>query len=365
MPPWKPVAGYGKFEGERRLSSTEIQIVTAWANGGAPEGNPRQLPPAPHSTGGWQLGPPDLVVQMQEPYVVAAHSDDQYRCFVVPLPLKRMVYVRAVEFRPSNRRIAHHALIFADSSNAARKRAEQEGGSYSCFGTPGFLPSAGLGGWSPGASPFRLPEGAALRLQAESDLVFQIHFHSRGEDEREQSSIGLYFTNKPPDRALMDIGLVSRDINIPPGDRDYRVRDHFEIPVNVHAVGIIPHAHYLCRNMKGWAILPDGKKVWLLWIKDWDFNWQDQYHYAAPVPLPAGTRVEMEFTYDNSGANPHNPNSPPQRVTWGPGSRDEMAGLHIQVVPDRMEDVPELGRALWGKIMRMVGGSFYKLPPHR
>jgi hypothetical protein len=363
MPPWKPVPGYGHFENERRLTLKEIQTISAWAQGGAPEGDPRRLPPVPHFTQGWQLGSPDLVARIPEPYLVAAHSPDQYRCFVVPLSLKHDVYVRAVEFRPSNRKIAHHALIFADSSGSARQRAEQSGGSYSCFGTPGFLPSAALGGWSPGASPVRMPEGAALRLRAGSDLVFQVHFHSRGEDEREQSSIGLYFTGQAPDRAVMDVGLVSRDIDIPPGERAYKVRDHFEIPVNVHAAGIIPHAHYLCRDMKGWAMLPGGRKVWLLWIRDWDFNWQDQYRYARPVALPAGTRVFMEFTYDNSAANPHNPNFPPKRVKWGGGSADEMAGLHIQVIPDRMEDVPELGRALWGKIMRMVGGSFYRLKP--
>ncbi len=114
--------------------------------------------------------------------------------------------------------------------------------------------------------------------------------------------------------------------------------------------------------MKGWATLPSGERVWLIWIDDWDFDEQEQYRYVEPVALPAGTRLEMEFTYDNSVANPHNPSFPPKRVTWGAGSTDEMAGLHIQVIPDREDDLPELGRALWGKIMRMAGGRFYHPP---
>jgi hypothetical protein len=107
--------------------------------------------------------------------------------------------------------------------------------------------------------------------------------------------------------------------------------------------------------MKGWAILPDGRKQWLIRIRDWDFNWQEQYRYAAPMRLPAGTRLEMEFTYDNSAANPHNPNHPPRRVGWGPESTDEMAGLHLQVIPPRNEDLEELGLALRGKMVRALG----------
>jgi hypothetical protein len=362
MPPWKPVPGYGEFANARILTAREISTITRWSEAGAPEGDPRLLPPAPAASTGWALGPPDQIVTMPQPFTVPANGDDDYRCFVIPFRSAKDRYVRAVEFRPSNRKVVHHALIFLDQTGAARELAAKHGGTYSCFGTPGFLPSGSLGGWSPGASPVQMPADAALKLRAGSDIVVQSHFHSRGEPESEQSSIGLYFTDKAPTRSVMDIGLVSREIDIPSGDRAYKVADHFEIPVDVHAIGIIPHAHYVCRDIKGWATLPDGSRRWLIWIQDWDFNWQDQYHYAQPLALPAGTRVEMEFTYDNSAGNPHNPNSPPKRVVWGPGSTDEMAGLHIQVIPDRVEDIPELGRALWGKIMRMVGGSFYSKP---
>ncbi len=358
MPPWLPEHGYADFADERRLTASEIATIGAWTKAGAPEGDPKWLPPTPSPPA---EDKPDAVFTMPKPYTIAAHSDDDYRCFVIPLRLEKSVFVRAVEFEPSNRKVVHHALLFADSSGTARKNADASG-SYQCFGTPGFLPSASFGGWTPGSGPVRMPDGAAVRVRAGSDLVVQMHFHSRAVDEREQSSVALWFTDQAPTRAVVDVGLVSRNIDIPAGDPDYVVRDHFTIPVDVHAIGIIPHAHYVCREMKGWATLPNGRKQWLIWIRNWDFNWQQQYRYAKPVALPAGTRVEMEFTYDNSGANPHNPNVPPKRVMWGPASTDEMAGLHIQVIPDRMEELHELGQALWGKIMRMVGGGFYRRP---
>jgi hypothetical protein len=199
-----------------------------------------------------------------------------------------------------------------------------------------------------------MPAGTATTVYPDADLVVQIHFHPTGKPERVQAEVGLYFTAQTPVRHLLDIALVSRRIDIPAGATDYKVSDYFELPVDVEALGIIPHAHYICKDMKGWAILPDGRKQWLIWIRDWDFNWHEQYHYASPVKLPAGTLLEMEFTYDNSAANPRNPNHPPRRVEWGPESTDEMAGLHVQVIP-RNEDLEELGLALRGKMVRMLG----------
>jgi hypothetical protein len=357
MPPWEPVPGYGHFQGERRLGDADIATLRQWAVAGAPEGNPAQLPPAPDFPEGWQLGTPDLTLRIPQPFAVAADGPDQYRCFVIPLHLTEDKYVRAIEFRPEARSVVHHALFLLDAGHIAARRM---GASYSCFGTPGFLPSGALGGWTPGMQPARMPEGLQMILRKGSDLVMQIHYHPTGKPETDQSTLGLYFTDKPPTKWVADIALVSNRIDIPAGERDYKVRDHFETPVDVEAVGIIPHAHYICKDMKGWAILPDGRKQWLIWIRDWNFNWQEQYRYAVPLKLPAGTRFEMEFTYDNSEANPSNPNHPPKRVLWGPSTTDEMAGLHVQVVPEDMDDWHELGQALWGKVMRMVGGGFYK-----
>jgi hypothetical protein len=283
---------------------------------------------------------------------------------VIPAAAGETRWVRAIDFVPWNRLALHHALVFADTSGAARKRASADpsGTSYPCFGIPGFLPAASYGGWSPGMSAQPYPDGVAFRLPRGADVVLQIHYQPTGKPEQDRSSVRFYFAATPPTRRLMDVALGSREIDIPAGDARYRVTDGFTLPVEVSLTGVIPHAHYLCREMRGWAVLPGGRKLDLITIPDWDFNWQFQYRYAEPIRLPAGTRLEMEFVYDNSAANPRNPSSPPRRVAWGPNSTDEMAGLHFQVIPGNDDDARELGQWLWGKIMRELGGGIFRPP---
>ena len=356
MPPWQPVAGYGHFQGERRLTALQISVLQRWSAQGAAAGDLSRAPVPPSFSDDWKLGTPDLVVRLPGPVKVAADGPDSYQCFVIPMNLPQDKFVRAVEFRPSNRRVVHHALLFTDATHIAREPR------YSCFGTLGLFPTTGLGGWSPGNQPIQMLPRAAVPVAAGSRLVAQVHYHPDGKEEEDQWSVGLYFTDKAPERRVVDVGLASRRIDIPAGEAHYVVKEHFTIPIAVDAIGIIPHAHLICREMRGWAVLPTGRKIWLLNIRDWDFNWQDQYRYATPIRLPADTRIEMEFVYDNSSANPRNPHSPPQRVVAGPGTEDEMAGLHVQSIPVHMDELPELGRALWGAVMRSVGGSFYRLP---
>ncbi len=357
MPPWKPVHGYGHFAGDRSLTRGEISTITRWVRNGAIEGNPRLDPPPPRPPSEWNLGTPDAILRLPEAATVPAEGPDIYRCFVIPTAFGRDRYVRAFEFKAGSAGVLHHALIFVDAQRA------QLPSQYDCFGAPGFLPSAGLGGWSPGMQAVSMPAGTAIHIPKNARVVVQLHFHPTGKAEEANPELALYFAEGPPKRALMDVALGSNHIDIPSGDPAYVVKDEFELPVAVEVTGIIPHAHYVCKDMKGWAILPDGHKRWLLWIRDWDFNWQEQYRYSQPFWLPAGTRVFMEFTYDNSDANIRNPNRPPQRVVWGASSTDEMAGLHLQVVPGNDADMHELGMAEWGKFMRSVGGKFYTTQP--
>jgi mono/diheme cytochrome c family protein len=361
MPPWKPEPGYGEFAGARGLTESEIETIRRWAEAGAPQGSPTDLPQPPASNSA-RLAHPDLIARMSKPFAIPAEGPDLYRCFVLPLGLDADRYVDAVEFRPGNPKVVHHAILFVDRSGAGRKLETEPGGGYPCFGAPGFLPGAGLGGWSPGSPPIHMPEGVSTVLSKRSDLVIQLHFHPTGKPEVEQGAVALGFTNQPPRRRLIDIPLGSRNIDIPPGERAYKVTDHFTLPVDVEAIQIIPHAHYICKEMRGVAHLPDGSTRWLIKISDWDFNWQEHYRYLRPVHLPADTRLEMEFIYDNSDANPHNPSHPPRRVQWGPDSTDEMAGLHINVLASRESDFAELAQSLWGKMMRSVGGGFFTLP---
>lgn len=357
MPPWSP---YGapdapRFSGDRRLSETEIAALARWADAGAPQGDAARTPAPPQFPEGWQLGKPDIEAEMRAPFDVPAEGADVYRCFVIPAPVAKDRWVRAVDMRPGNTRAVHHALLFQDITGTARAR--DAGAGYDCFGTPGFLPARGLGGWTPGSLPFRAPDDIPELLHGGADLVLQVHYHPSGKPETDRTRVALYFTDQKPRRRMLDIPLGSNRIDIPAGERRYRVADHFTIPVDVDAIAITPHAHYVCKEMYGYAVLPDGTRRTLIHIADWDFNWQQQYLYAVPVRLRAGTDVVMEFTYDNSVENPRNPNHPPRRVVWGPATTDEMAGLHIAVVPVRESDADELGQALWGKMIRATGGG--------
>lgn len=353
MPPWLPSAP--RFRNERKLTAAEIAILAQWAASGTPQGNLRETPPPPRFTEGWQLGKPDLEAQTAAPFDIPADGPDLYRCFAIPAPAAEDHYVRAIDIQPGNRKVVHHALLFQDITGTARRRDTGHG--YPCFGTPGFLPARGLGGWTPGSLPFQTPADIPELLNGRADLVLQVHYHPTGKPETDRTRIAIYFSDRKPSRHATDIPLGSNRIDVPPGDAAYKVTDHFVLPVDVDAIAINPHAHYICRSMVGYAVLPGGTRRTLIRIPQWDFNWQQLYVYATPIRLPEGTTVVMEYTYDNSDSNLHNPNHPPQRVVWGAGSHDEMAGLHITVIPVHPDDAEELGQALWGKMVRATGGG--------
>ena len=244
MPPWKAVQG--DFDGARALTKREKALLLRWVKDGANRGATEPAPPV--FAAGWQLGEPDLVLEMPRAFAIPADGPDLYQCFVIPLNAAR--YVRAWEFQPGARATVHHALFFTDGSKGARKRAAASGnGTYSCFGVPGFLPSGSLGGWSPGYAPFVSPRDTASALQAGHDLVMQIHYHPTGKPETDRSRIGLYFAGQQPTRKIVDVALVVRDIDIPAGEAAYKVRDHFTIPIDVEVTGVIPHAHCICLQM--------------------------------------------------------------------------------------------------------------------
>jgi len=353
MPPWLPSEPH--FQRERRLSDAEIATLARWAESGTPAGNAAETPKPPQFPDGWQLGRPDLEVEMRAAYSVPAEGPDEYRCFVMPTAPGRDRWVRALDTRPGNPKVVHHTLLFQDLSGTARKR--DTGNGYSCFGTPGFLPARGLGGWTPGSEPARKADGIPDLLHGGADLVLQVHYHPTGKPETDRTRVALYFTDQKPTRKATDIPLGSSQIDIPPGERHYKVTDHFTIPVAVDVFAVNPHAHYICREMVAYAVLPDGSRKTLIHIPEWNFDWQQNYEYVKPIRLPAETRVEMEFTYDNSVENPRNPNHPPKRVVLGPGSTDEMAGLHIGVAPVDEDDAEELAQSLWGKMMRSLGAG--------
>jgi len=347
MPPWHAIHGFGEFKEERRLSDEQIASIAEWVAQGMPQGDSTKLPKLPEFTEGWHLGKPDLIVEMPVAYEVPASGPDIYRNFVVPTNLTDDRWVRAIEFRPGARKAVHHALFGYDTTGQVRKldAADDQPG-YSTTMGGNFTNSANspsLGGWAVGNVPEFLPEEFALSLPKGADLVLQMHFHPTGKPETEKSVIGIYFSKKAPERNLKGVELpplygFGAGINIPAGKSDYTIEDSLTLPVDAQAFGVFVHAHYVAKEMKATATLPDGSVQPLIWIQDWDFNWQDVYTYKTLVTLPKGTRIDVRVTYDNSANNPRNPNNPPKPVMWGERTFDEMASVNIPMVTVRKED---------------------------
>ncbi len=361
MPPWHAEHGYGEFEGERRLTDAEIGAIAAWVKQGMPEGDPKKLPAAPEFPEGWHLGKPDLILEMPAAFNLPADGPDIYRNFVIPTRLTEDKWVRVVEFHPSARKVVHHTLFAYDATGSAGRMDGRDGkpgfsgmsgvGAASLAAASNGLARTGsLGGWAVGATPQFLPDGVAMPLPKGSDFILQMHFHLTGKAESERSTVGIYFAEKPPERLVQSIQVpalfgIGAGLNIKPGE-SFTVQDSITLPADVKAFSVSGHAHYLCKEMKATATLPDGSTQPLLWIRDWDFNWQDRYNYQSPVALPKGTRIDVKLVYDNSAANPHNPRNPPQQVWWGEQSFDEMGSVTLVAQAVNKEDEPALRRAM-------------------
>lgn len=346
MPPWKPVGQLGDFEDDRRLRPDELALLRNWIADGAPEGDRRDLPPLPTWKNGWQLGTPDVVVTMPQAYTVPAGGGDTFRTFVLPIPVTQARYVRAMEFRPDNPRVVHHATIGVDRTRSSRRLDERdpEPGYVGGMVADARYPEGQLLGWTPGQSPRPAPPGTAWRLEPGSDLVVQLHMQPTGKPEPLRVSAAFYFTDQAPTRTPLGLRLGSETIDIAAGDPAYIVRDSYVLPVDVEVLAIQPHAHNLARTMRAAATLPDGSTRELIAIDDWDFRWQDVYRYTKPIALPKGSTIAMRYVYDNSVGNVRNPARPPTRVMWGQNTTDEMGDLWIQVVPVSPADAARLGQ---------------------
>ncbi len=343
MPPWLPDPACNRFKDERNLNPAQLRTIEQWVAGGLTEGSPAMAPPAPLFTPGWQLGPPDLIVTAAQPYSLPADGRDVFWNFVLRAPVDRTRFVRAIEIRPGNLRLVHHANLLVDRAQVSRAREAFPGAGFGGMDleieTDTFEPDSHFLFWKPGGTPYVEPDGMAWRLDKGNDLILNVHFQTTGKPEQSQPEIGLYFTDRPQTKFPMLLQLEhDGNLDIPAGDSDFNVTDNFRLPLDVNVLAVYPHAHYLGKQLEGYATLPDGTRKWLVRIPDWDLNWQAVYHYETPLFLPRGTVLSMNYHYDNSAANPRNPNHPPQRVRGGNQSIDEMGHLWLQVLPAGPDD---------------------------
>ncbi len=347
MPPWLPKHGYGEFEGSRVLTPKQIELIQQWVDLGLPEGQRSDLPQQPEFVTGWQLGTPDMVLRMSNPYTLRPDGSDVFHNFVLPIPLEFSRFVRAVELRPGNKQIVHHANILVDTTGRAQQLDEQEAGlGYSGMENLAVAtrPAGHFLSWKVGSVPFKGYEEKSWQVDPGTDLVINMHMLPSGKPEEVQAEVGLYFSKQPPTEPSLALIQLEADskLAIPPGEENFTATDEFVLPVDVDVLGVYPHAHLLGKDLQGYALLPDGSKQSLIWIDAWDWNWQAVYRYQKPISLPKGTVLMMRYVYDNSALNPLNPNSPPKRVGAGNRTEDEMAHLWVQVLPKNKLDLEKL-----------------------
>src|SRR5215813_2310190 len=260
MPPWLPEPGEWKFNDDLHLSPDEIALFQKWVEAGMPEGAASDLPRPPKFNAGWQLGQPDLIIHADSSFEVPPSGSDVYWNFIFRVRLEKTRYIKAIEIRPGERRLVHHANLIVDRSQSARRQEESPG-----TGFPGmelqiesesFDPDGHFFFWNP--APFSNPEppGMALRLDPENDLVLNTHLQPSGKSEKIQPTIGVYFTEEPATKFPLLLQLENdRKLDIPPGKEDFVVTDEFTLPEPVSLLAIYPHAHYLGRDLLAQAKL--------------------------------------------------------------------------------------------------------------
>ncbi len=326
MPPWHASQPPGYFLNDRRLSDQDKNTLISWVDGGAPEGNPKDLPPVPHFAEGWQIGKPDLVLSIPKPFAVPPDGTIAYQYFTVPTNFTEDKWVQAMEIKPGVRSVVHHIIVYmkepagtpyVDGFNQVLPRLphmNRPGG-----GGPGVM----LAAVAPGAPPMVFQQGEAVRIPAGSSLVFQIHYTANGKGAMDQSSIGLIFAKQAPEREIHTAAFMDPMMKIAAGVADQAVDTAIEFPEDAHITAMVPHTHLRGKSWEYRLIYPDGRSEVILTVPHYDFNWQTWYTFATPLAVPKGSRLEATAHYDNSVNNPSNPN-PKVDVHWGDQTWDEM-----------------------------------------
>lgn len=308
MPPWLADPHFGEFRNDRRLMQQEIDTIVSWANAGAPEGDPKDLPAAAVFETGWNVGKPDAVFDIGTDFEVPAEGVVPYKYFKIPSNFTEDKWVEAAEIRPSNRAVVHHVIVFA-----------QEPGKQSGFGGEGTL----LVGFAPGEQPMRLQPGVAKLVKAGTTFLFQVHYTPNGKGGQDRSYVGLRFAKEAPVYRAMTGRAWNFGLKIPPYESNYEVKSSWTAKEDVALVGLMPHMHLRGKDFKYTVVYPDGREQVILNVPKYDFNWQLAYELKGQLSLPKGTRIDCVAHFDNSPNNKYNPD-PSKEVKWGDQTWEEM-----------------------------------------
>jgi len=335
MPPWNAEPLPLKYQGDASLSEAEIATILRWADAGAPNGDPKDLPPEKTFPAGWKTGQPDIIFQTPEDFQIEWDGPDVQRCFVMP-PAEADTWMKSVEIRPGSPSIVHHIILWLDGEGkeSAALDAKDPAPGYPCVGSPQFVATDVLGLWVPGIWPEVLPDGVARAMPKGSRLVAQAHYHSNGRMETGQFQVGIQRAVGPV-KKKMNLAVISDlHIDIPPGENQYISRTNWKVPFNIHVYGVYPHMHLVGRSMEVSGLDQSGNPETFVRVNQYDFNWQRRYNFEEPVPVGGGTEVQVKAIYDNSDQNPTNPNKPPKPVRAGYGATDEMNVVWLHFTSD-------------------------------
>jgi hypothetical protein len=342
MPPWPADPHYGKFSNDRSLSKAQIDTIAAWVDAGAPEGNKTDAPRPRTWVEGWNISKPDAIIEMPQSFDMPASGEVEYQYIVVPTGFTEDKWIQAVEVRPSNRAVVHHAVMFIREpgnkwmaeakpgvpfvptvANSGQRFLNTQGGGVSdvlSIYTPGMVPDA----WQP---------GQAKQIKAGSDIIFQMHYTANGKAGKDQTRIGLVFAKEPPTQRIITIAALNNRFNIPAGDPAFKAEAVAPIANPMTVISLFPHMHLRGKAFQYDVIYPTGETQTILKVENWSLNWQLSYKLEKPLQLQPGVRVKATAWWDNSANNPANPD-PKKDVQWGEQSWEEMLVGFFDVAVD-------------------------------
>jgi len=302
MPPWHADPHIGEFANDRRLSQKQIETISTWVDQGAPEGNPKDLPPAPKFLDGWNIGKPDAVFYLPQEYNVPASGVVEYKYFKVATGFTEDKWIQAAEIRPGVRGVVHHIIVFAQKANEPQRL---------------------IVGYAPGEQPAVIAKGLARKIPAGSDLIFQVHYTPNGTEAKDKSYVGFVFAKQTPANEIVTRPVMNARFVIPPGDPNYQVESSYTFTQDAHIQSLMPHMHLRGKDFMFKATFPDGTSKVILSVPKYDFAWQTYYVLKEPLAAPKGTRLDCLAHFDNSEKNKFNPD-PKKEVRWGDQTWEEM-----------------------------------------
>jgi hypothetical protein len=342
MPPWFADPNHGQFQNDPRLSEQQIATIQNWVEGGAKEGEAKDLPPAPKfADTGWAFGKPDVVLSMSEDCAIPADGTVPYKYYAVPTNFTEDKYIQFAQIQRGERSVVHHVIVSvrepdqgplppAGEIKFGQQRVNPEAAGANDpqrqqQARRGNNPDGMLVGWAPGMSPLTLQPGNAKLVKKGSMLIFQMHYTTTGVAAKDRTGVGLWFARGPVEKRVITKG-VSTDpykLVIPAGEPNFESRSSFTFPEDAHIHSFMPHMHVRGKDFEYRLVYPDGTSKVLLRVPKYDFNWQLNYFVKEPIAVPKGSRIECVAHHDNSTGNKFNPD-PSITVRWGDQTWEEM-----------------------------------------